>query len=672
MRPRLPSLILLLTVVFGSLLFPVAQAQDSAVGLLKQMIAIAADNGGLGRTAELNALKEQIEALPKPARGDRKTARTANDAGLAALNAGQFEQAKKHFLSAAQTDPADIEIAGNLGFAALNAGDFKQAMKALSAALALAPGRSSAWVTLAEYFAVQGQQQQAVACYALIYHFSKDQDKTRSFLQKWAAASENPKVRQAMQQALQLSLISGGVEEEETVADASAEDSLDAPLPPTAPAPRSLSPAAPVPPPIAAAPVTPPPIAAAPVTPPVATSPIPASLLPPASPKPDVIVAPPASNTDAAAGSGKDDIVEVVAQGMGTDQPSALNNAYSNAVQQALGLYVDAETMVQNDQIVRDQILTYSKGFIQKVDVVSQNQANGLFQVNIRAQVKRQQLLEKAKASNIALKPIDGTSLHGQLETQRKQEKDAKALLTNALLPLADISNFYRTELVPSTQEQPNPVVDKKASNEKFTTLNYKVYLWIDEIEYTKYVKSTLIPVLDQISITKEDVTRNYTKNGEEIRENNITMRNIPADSFVLGILTWKDKSFTNSRWRVFTVPDGAGGGQLEKIAKDFKKIAIELGLLDESKEIVALGNIKAECGDCSMIRSRSTGISLTDSRNQQVYVATIAPYFDKDGRHYKILPPKSEYFTVSVNIANEDLPRVKSAKLEIKPAGEN
>jgi hypothetical protein len=54
---------------------------------------------------------------------------------------------------------------------------------------------------------------------------------------------------------------------------------------------------------------------------------------------------------------------------MGVDANAALLNAYSNAVQQALGLYVDAETLVQNDAIVRDKILTYSKGFIQEVTI---------------------------------------------------------------------------------------------------------------------------------------------------------------------------------------------------------------------------------------------------------------------------------------------------------------
>ncbi|MFO1372152.1 MAG: hypothetical protein U1F42_07070 [Candidatus Competibacteraceae bacterium] len=82
---------------------------------------------------------------------------------------------------------------------------------------------------------------------------------------------------------------------------------------------------------------------------------------------------------------------------MGTDANAALLNAYSNAVQQALGSYVDAETLVQNDQIVRDKILTYSKGFIQEATKLKESQANGLFQVNIRAKVKRQQLWSRPR-----------------------------------------------------------------------------------------------------------------------------------------------------------------------------------------------------------------------------------------------------------------------------------
>ena len=150
MRPRLlslvassfslqPVLVFLLTAGLG-LPFAVARTQDSVIGLLKQMIAIAADNGGVGRTEELNAIKAQIEALPKLAQGNKQASHTANEKGLAAVKAVQYEQARQLFLSGYQANAADVELAGNLGFTYLKLGDFKQVVKTLS--VALAPGWS--------------------------------------------------------------------------------------------------------------------------------------------------------------------------------------------------------------------------------------------------------------------------------------------------------------------------------------------------------------------------------------------------------------------------------------------------------------------------------------------------------------------------------------------------
>ena len=70
-------------------------------------------------------------------------------------------------------------------------------------------------MNLAEAYIRQDQPQAAVR-YALMFHFSKNQNKTIEFLQKQVASADDFKVWQAVQQALQLSLISGE-EKEETV-----------------------------------------------------------------------------------------------------------------------------------------------------------------------------------------------------------------------------------------------------------------------------------------------------------------------------------------------------------------------------------------------------------------------------------------------------------------------
>lgn len=224
--------LLLVMATSNLLLLPLATAQDTAMELIRQMIAIASENGGIGHEDELNALKQKIDALPKPERGNRSAAQKENEKGLAAISAKDYEQAKRYFLTAQQLDPRNPEIANNLGFVYLKLGDYQQAMKTLVETIKLSPGRANAWVNLGEYFAVREKTQHAVACYALTYHFSQNRDKTRLLFQEQSTAADDPKVRQAVQQALQLSLIQRG---EESITR-SLEDFLTAPRPPSEPA----------------------------------------------------------------------------------------------------------------------------------------------------------------------------------------------------------------------------------------------------------------------------------------------------------------------------------------------------------------------------------------------------------------------------------------------------
>jgi len=52
------------------------------------------------------------------------------------------------------------------------------------------------------------------------------------------------------------------------------------------------------------------------------------------------------------------EIVKVRGRGVGADKTEALKDAYRDAVERAVGLYVDAEQMMKNEELVKDQILT--------------------------------------------------------------------------------------------------------------------------------------------------------------------------------------------------------------------------------------------------------------------------------------------------------------------------
>ena len=94
---------------------------------------------------------------------------------------------------------------------------------------------------------------------------------------------------------------------------------------------------------------------------------------------------------------------EVVVTGVGIDPDKAMQNAFSQAIEQTVGLLVDAETAVKNDQLIRDEILTCSRGYMEKYEVVSRWQESGLHHAKIRAVVARDKLVEKLRGMKLGV-----------------------------------------------------------------------------------------------------------------------------------------------------------------------------------------------------------------------------------------------------------------------------
>jgi Flp pilus assembly protein TadD len=191
---------------------PVLGNAHQAVTFLTQMLTLAMPNGGAGQEAQLEALRQQIEALPKPKRGDRKAARVQNDKGLEALKTEQYEQALQSFLTAYHLDTSDAEVLNNIGFTYLKTGNLPEASRYLGGALSLAPHRATAWANLAEVYAHGTRPEEAVAAYALTYRYSKNKDTTRRYLETQTTNADDPLVMQAAKSALALALISGRIE----------------------------------------------------------------------------------------------------------------------------------------------------------------------------------------------------------------------------------------------------------------------------------------------------------------------------------------------------------------------------------------------------------------------------------------------------------------------------
>lgn len=180
----------------------------------------------------------------------------------------------------------------------------------------------------------------------------------------------------------------------------------------------------------------------------------------------------------------------VVAEGVGATGEEALKDAFRNAVRQVVGALVDAETLIQNDQVVADKVLTYSDGFVPKYEELSKQQDRGLVRVRIKATVERRSVAAKLQAANVSLKKIDGKSIYGEIVSKQETAATAQAMVAKALegFPL----NVLTAEVVgkPEVVKQSGDKVD----------LAITVVFKIDPKAYEAF-RTRLQRVLDQVRL---------------------------------------------------------------------------------------------------------------------------------------------------------------------------
>lgn len=86
----------------------------------------------------------------------------------------------------------------------------------------------------------------------------------------------------------------------------------------------------------------------------------------------------------------------------------AIANAQRNAVEQGVGALVDSRTVSENFQIIRDEVLTSSQGFVSSYKILSEGKTRdgNSFEVKIRATVSKELLEDRLTALRILHKQM--------------------------------------------------------------------------------------------------------------------------------------------------------------------------------------------------------------------------------------------------------------------------
>ncbi len=213
----------------------------------------------------------------------------------------------------------------------------------------------------------------------------------------------------------------------------------------------------------------------------------------------------------------------IISTGYGTNKEQALNHAFKSAIQQYVGVVVDSETIMKNGELIKDNILTASNGFIKSYDVLSTRVEDGLVETQIKAIVESQKIfskIKKLKINTISFQSeISGKNLKAEIVTKQQSKKDSAKILKKA------IDKFLSTSSI-------QDMLDLKILNAKFEkdkvkdfkipivinyrlALNYNVYSQkVKELEQTfknlgvKLHKRVDLPFLKGSSL----YVKNHTK----------------------------------------------------------------------------------------------------------------------------------------------------------------
>jgi len=122
--------------------------------------------------------------------------------------------------------------------------------------------------------------------------------------------------------------------------------------------------------------------------------------------------------------------MKVIVTGIGADADAARLNATRNAVERVIGVYVSADTLVKNHALLKDEILSYSGGYVRDSRIVSEEHGrDGLVAVTIEADVVASKLKRKLEFLNIAVRNVEGEKLFDEASVRLEEKRAGAALL---------------------------------------------------------------------------------------------------------------------------------------------------------------------------------------------------------------------------------------------------
>ena len=236
---------------------------------------------------------------------------------------------------------------------------------------------------------------------------------------------------------------------------------------------------------------------------------------------------------------------EITVTGIGTTLASAEKQALASAIRQAVGAYMDSKTIIENEEVIQDRILSVSNAFVDKYQVVGQpkKSADGLVEITILAKVKTNQVVQALKENNLISGEVAGQNLWAEAATKVQNAQDSLVFL-NEKLP-EQLKALIKLEFLDKNGNLTNSIEPAVLiQNAEEITATWYVRLSVDQKTYFKNFAPVLVKCLQNITGAKGEkfLLRNPKRtNSKDVLPfvlNRYFGKDIP---FVVPVLVFKD-----------------------------------------------------------------------------------------------------------------------------------
>jgi hypothetical protein len=293
--------------------------------------------------------------------------------------------------------------------------------------------------------------------------------------------------------------------------------------------------------------------------------------------------------------------IVVKVKGEDTDPSAAKTDTTREALRQAVGIFVDAQTVVKDDQILR---ATNALVLCSKVVSGPKRRADGLYEVECEVKIRRHQLVSAiGSAGIVATGIIDGDAANRVSEISFRSEQEARELLKGKLSNLW--SKFAIVRLVDDKGaplgDGELPTVVQRGDGNVIVCVNLQVYFHL-EAYYTKFAPDfkRLLAAIAKGSVPGERSANRPFWRSQSPCPYRTRFGRLPAFPHLAAREPEHPQAASDPGRRVVWVSDARDENAMNEHFTGFELPAVFFQLIKEAEAAVAGGRTRIELTDDS------------------------------------------------------------------------